>query len=155
MRALILHILVASFLLNGCSGYIQRMVTQSFGRIGEPIPDAPYMITTPIIPNANLVVGWVGHATVLVQIHDKLILTDPLFTNSIGMLVKRFVKPGIDPSILTKVDFTLISHMHFDHLSYGSLEDLPKNGILVIANGLDRYTGIRVQRNRDAAAMGI
>jgi N-acyl-phosphatidylethanolamine-hydrolysing phospholipase D len=116
------------------------MVTQSLGRIGEPIPDPPHMITTPILPNANLAVGWVGHATVLLQIHDKLILTDPLFTNTVGMLVRRFVKPGLDPAILPRVDFTLISHMHFDHLSYGSLEELPKNGTLVIANGLARYT---------------
>jgi N-acyl-phosphatidylethanolamine-hydrolysing phospholipase D len=140
-RLLILvNLLSFFFFLPGCSGYIQRMVTQSFGRIGERIPDPPRMITTPVIPNANLAVGWVGHATVLVQMHDKLVLTDPLFTNTIGMLVKRFVKPGLDPAILPKVDVTLISHMHFDHLSFGSLEELPKNGILVIANGLDRYT---------------
>ena len=116
------------------------MVTQSLGRIGESIPDPPSKITTPILPTANLAIGWVGHATTLIQIHDKIIVTDPLFTNSIGMLVKRFVKPGLDPSILPKVDFTLISHMHFDHFSYGSLEDLPKNGILVIPDGLAEYT---------------
>ncbi len=133
---------VATFLLllSGCSGYIQRMVTQSLGRIGEPIPDPPHTITTPILPNANLAIGCVGHATTLIQIHDKIIVSDPLFTNSIGMLVKRFVKPGLDPSILSKVDFTLISHMHFDHFSYGSLEDLPKNGILIIPDGLAEYT---------------
>ena len=133
-------VLLALVVLSGCSGYIQRMVTQSLGRIGEPIPDPPRMITTPILDNPNLAVGWVGHATVLIQIHDKIFMTDPLFTNTIGMLVKRFVKPGLDPSILRRVDFTLISHMHFDHLSFGSLEDLPKSGILVIANGLARYT---------------
>ena len=98
------------------------------------------MITTPVLSDVNLAVGWVGHATVLIQIRDKIILTDPLFTNSIGMLVKRFVKPGLDPSILPKVDFTLISHMHFDHFSYGSLEEIPKNGDLFIPDGLARYT---------------
>jgi len=139
-RPLSFTILSSLLFLSGCSGYIERMVTQSLGRIGETIPDPPHMITTPIITDANLAVGWVGHATVLIQIHDKIIVTDPLFTNSIGLLVKRFVMPGIDPAILRKVDFTLISHMHFDHLSYGSLEELPKNGILVIANGLARYT---------------
>jgi N-acyl-phosphatidylethanolamine-hydrolysing phospholipase D len=139
-KSIILFVCAYAILSSGCSGYIQRMVTQSLGRIGEPIPDPPHMITTPLIPSANLAVGWVGHATVLIQIHDKLILTDPLFTNTIGMLVKRFVKPGLDPAILPEVDVTLISHMHFDHLSFGSLEELPKNGILVVANGLDRYT---------------
>jgi L-ascorbate metabolism protein UlaG (beta-lactamase superfamily) len=139
-RTIVLLIFCCAVLLSGCSGYLQRMVTQSIGRIGDTIPDPPRMITTPIIPNANLAVGWVGHATVLLQIRDKIILTDPLFTNSIGMLVKRFVKPGLDPKILQKVDFTLISHMHFDHFSFGSLEEIPKNGELIVPDGLAGYT---------------
>ncbi len=142
MRKRIVYLLAAlvSIQVSGCSGYLQRMVTQSFGRIGEPIPEPPDTIKTAFIPNANLAVAWVGHATVLIQIRDKIILTDPLFTNTIGMLVKRFVKPGLDPSILPKVDFTLISHMHFDHFSFGSLEMIPKNGDLIVPDGLGRYT---------------
>jgi L-ascorbate metabolism protein UlaG (beta-lactamase superfamily) len=97
------------------------------------------MITTPALQNVKLAVSWVGHATVLIQIHDKIIVTDPLFTNTIGMVVKRFVKPGLDPALLSKVDFTLISHMHFDHLSYGSLDMLPKNGVLVFPYGIAGY----------------
>ena len=97
------------------------------------------MITTPELQNVKLCVSWVGHATVLIQICDKIIITDPFFTNTIGMVVKRFVKPGLDPSLLTKVDFILISHMHFDHLSYGSLDMLPKNGTLIIPDGIARY----------------
>ena len=42
--------------------------------------------------------------------------------------------------ILTHVDCTLISHLHFDHFSFGSLDELPKDGILVIADGLADYT---------------
>lgn len=139
-RSIAVLVMVSTVLFSGCSGYLQRMVTQSIGRIGESIPDAPDTIKTAIIPDANLAVGWVGHATVLVQIRDKIILTDPLFTNTIGMLVKRFVKPGLDPAILPKVDVTLISHMHFDHFSFGSLEMIPKNGCLIVPDGLARYT---------------
>ncbi len=141
MRRRLIPIVLSIFtaFLPGCAGYIQRMVTQSIGRIGDSIPEPPEMITTPMIPKARLVVGWVGHATVLIQLDDKLVITDPLFTNTIGMLVKRFVGPGLDPATLPKLDLTLISHMHFDHLSYGSLEELPKHGDLIVANGLARY----------------
>ena len=132
---LVLLILV----LSGCSSYIQRTVWQSITRIGEPIPPAPHMITTPVLQNVKLAVSWVGHATALIQIYDKIFITDPLFTNTIGMVVKRAVKPGLDPALLTKVDFTLISHMHFDHLSYGSLDMLPKSGTLVFPDGLAEY----------------
>jgi N-acyl-phosphatidylethanolamine-hydrolysing phospholipase D len=123
----------------GCSSYIQRTVWQSVTKIGDPIPLPPHMITTPVLPNVKLAVSWVGHATVLIQIHDKIIVTDPLFTDMIGMVVKRAVKPGLDPALLTKVDYTLISHVHFDHLSYGSLDMLPKNGTLVFPDGLASY----------------
>ena len=127
-------------LVGGCNSYVSRIVLQSLGRIGQPIPDPPHIITTPLLPDANLAVSWVGHATVLIQIHDKLIITDPFLTNTIGMLVKRFVKPGLDPAILPKVDFTLISHIHFDHFSYGSLAMLPKNGVLAVPLGAAEYT---------------
>jgi N-acyl-phosphatidylethanolamine-hydrolysing phospholipase D len=134
------HVLFMVLLvLYGCSSYIQRTVWQSVTSIGTPIPPPTQMITTPILHHVKLAVSWAGHATVLVQIHDKIFITDPLLTNTIGMIVKRAVKPSLDPALLTKVDFTLISHLHFDHLSYGSLMMLPKNGILVFPEGLARY----------------
>ncbi len=140
IRISTLLLCIAMMLLAGCNSYVTRIVVQSFGRIGQPIPDAPHMITTPFVQDANLAVSWVGHATVLIQIHDKLIITDPFLTNTIGMLVKRFVKPGLDPATLPKVDFTLISHIHFDHFSYGSLAMLPHNGALAVPVGAAEYT---------------
>jgi N-acyl-phosphatidylethanolamine-hydrolysing phospholipase D len=55
------------------------------------------------------------------------------------MIVKRTVKPGLDPALLARVDYTLISHMHLDHLSYGSLDMIPKNGALIFPCGLTSY----------------
>jgi L-ascorbate metabolism protein UlaG (beta-lactamase superfamily) len=45
-----------------------------------------------------------------------------VFTGSVGQISKRLVEPGLDPANLPPVDATLISHMHFDHLSLGSLD---------------------------------
>jgi len=133
-------LIAACTLLGGCSGYIQRMVMGSLERMWTPIEPAPMMISTPVLDNPPLAVSWVGHATVLFQIRDKVFITDPLFTDNIGMVVKRYVGPGLDPSLLPRVDFTLISHIHFDHFSFGSLDMLPKNGTLVVPLGLLRYT---------------
>jgi N-acyl-phosphatidylethanolamine-hydrolysing phospholipase D len=138
-RYFVLAFFVLVSILNGCSSYITRTLWQSVTSIGRPIPHAPDTIATPVLQNVNLAVAWVGHATALVQIQDKIFITDPLFSSTIGMLVKRAIKPGLDPSILPKVDFTLISHVHFDHLDFGSLAALPKNGILVFPDGLARY----------------
>jgi N-acyl-phosphatidylethanolamine-hydrolysing phospholipase D len=126
--------------LSSCSSYVQRIVMQSLGRIGESVPAPAHMITTPILQNPTLAVSWVGHATVLIQIHNKIIITDPFLTNIMGFVAKRFVKAGLDPALLTRVDATLISHIHFDHFDYGSLDMLPKNGILAVPEGAAEYT---------------
>lgn len=133
-------IIVSLLVLTGCSSYIQRIVTQSMTRMADPIPAPPHMITTPMLPDAKLAVAWAGHATVLIQIGDKLIITDPFFTKTIGLVARRSVRTGLDPTILPKIDFTIVSHIHFDHFNFGSLDMLPKGGELVIPEGALQYT---------------
>jgi L-ascorbate metabolism protein UlaG (beta-lactamase superfamily) len=90
-------------------------------------------IEDPVRPDAELAVLWVGHATVLVQIGDRFVLTDPVFTDTVGQISKRLIEPGIDVENLPPVDVVLVSHMHFDHLSLGSLERIePKVRDLVV-----------------------
>ena len=79
-------------------------------------------VTNPVRQDAELAVLWVGHATVLVQMADKFVLTDPVFTDTVGQVSKRLVEPGIAVESLPTIDVVLVSHMHFDHLSLGSLE---------------------------------
>jgi L-ascorbate metabolism protein UlaG (beta-lactamase superfamily) len=50
------------------------------------------------------------------------------------------VEPGIDAQSLSRVDYVLISHTHFDHLNYGSLGELPKRGKLLLPAGAGVYT---------------
>lgn len=76
---------------------------------------------------------WVGHATALVQMDDKVILTDPVFTSSVAQLSKRVVEPGLDVENVPPVDAVLVSHMHFDHLSLGTLAEIePKVRMLLL-----------------------
>ena len=86
-------------------------------RTPDPVPSR---ITKPERPNARLSALWIGHSTVLVQLDDKFILTDPVFTRYIGGVSARLVEPGIAPENLPAVDAVLVSHRHFDHLSTGS-----------------------------------
>jgi N-acyl-phosphatidylethanolamine-hydrolysing phospholipase D len=78
-------------------------------------------ITHPVRSDARLAVLWVGHATTLLQIDDKVILTDPVFTSTVGQFSRRAVEPGIRVEDVPHVDLVLISHMHVDHLSLGTL----------------------------------
>src|SRR4029078_1974831 len=52
----------------------------------------------------------------------KATLTDPVSTTTVGQVRKRLVEPGLDPKDLPPIDAVLVSHMHYDHLSLGSLE---------------------------------
>jgi L-ascorbate metabolism protein UlaG (beta-lactamase superfamily) len=102
-----------------------------------------HKIQDPYQPDARLAILWIGHATALIQIDDKFILTDPIFTNTVGLFSKRLVEPGIDPENLPFLDVVLISHLHIDHLSFGSLDLVenktkqllvPEGGLVYIPN---------------------
>jgi L-ascorbate metabolism protein UlaG (beta-lactamase superfamily) len=99
-------------------------------------------ITEPIKPNVRLSALWIGHATVLLQMDDKVIITDPLLTETAGEFARRVVEPGIDPVNIPPCDLILISHPHFDHLSYSSiqmLEEKSSNTALVFPKDLENY----------------
>lgn len=96
----------------------------------------PNRITAPRRADAGVSVLWVGHATMLVQIDDRFVLTDPVFTRFVGQLSRRLVEPGIALESVPPIDVALISHMHFDHLSLGSLDLLEgKLGAVVVPDG--------------------
>jgi L-ascorbate metabolism protein UlaG (beta-lactamase superfamily) len=78
---------------------------------------------------------WIGHATVLIQLYDKWIITDPNFNDTTGVVVKRFVYPGINTQEIGKVAIALISHNHFDHLDQPTLRQIKPDTVLVPSGG--------------------
>lgn len=79
---------------------------------------------------------WLGHASFLIRIAGKTILTDPYLSDYAGpsrLGPKRFVKSGIAVQKLPPVDVLLISHNHYDHLDEVTLRHLPfKDKIQVV-----------------------
>ena len=72
---------------------------------------------------------WIGHATCLVQMDDFIFLTDPVFCARCG--AKPYIGPKrYRPPALTVVDLpekleaVVISHNHYDHLDYPSVQSL-------------------------------
>lgn len=66
--------------------------------------------------SAPVSITWIGHATVLVEVAGRRILTDPAVTPSLAHLRRRRPLLQIDP-----VDVIAISHLHIDHLHRASL----------------------------------
>ncbi len=119
---------------SGCA--VLPIVTRNLGNTFRTPDPVPHKVAHPVRKDARLAVLWVGHATCLVQMDDRFILTDPVFTTTVGQVARRLVEPGLEPSALPRIDAVLISHMHPDHLSLGSLEMLePKISHLALPRG--------------------
>lgn len=74
---------------------------------------------------------WLGHASVLMRLGDLTILTDPVFSDRIGLKVGpvTFGIPRLAPvpvyaQHLPRIDLILLSHAHFDHLDRPTLSRL-------------------------------
>lgn len=94
--------------------------------------------------DARLSVLWIGHATALVQLDDKFVLTDPVFTSSVGGISRRLVEPGFDAADLPQLAAAVVSHTHMDHFSFDSLAMIEhKTGHVFLPQGardnLPRY----------------
>ncbi len=74
---------------------------------------------------------WIGHATVLLRVAGRTVLTDPVFSDRIGMSLagvtfglSRLAAPAVSIHQLPRIDLILLSHAHFDHLDRPSLRRL-------------------------------
>ncbi len=124
----------ALFALQAC-GFGGRVTIANLAHEGPPRPVAN-KIQDPYRSDARLSALWIGHASVLVQMDDQFVMTDPVFTNAVGELSPRLIEPGLDVKSVPPLAAVVISHMHFDHLSFGSLEMIEdKVGVLLLPPG--------------------
>ena len=72
-------------------------------------------------------ITYIGHATLLLQIGGVRVLTDPNFEPTLGRLLARVSAPGVALDALPALDALLLTHAHADHLSFKSLDRLPRD----------------------------
>jgi N-acyl-phosphatidylethanolamine-hydrolysing phospholipase D len=106
------------------------------GRMGKKIP-GPDDYQFPLAENdpaflkdnhSKTTMTWIGHATVLLQLDGKNILTDPHFSERPSPVQwagpKRVVQPGLSLEDLPSIDIVVISHDHYDSLDSRSIKRL-------------------------------
>jgi L-ascorbate metabolism protein UlaG (beta-lactamase superfamily) len=72
-------------------------------------------------------ITYIGHATLLIELADRIFLTDPNFEPALGRFLPRVSAPGIPLADLPRIDAIIVTHAHADHLSFKSLDELPQD----------------------------
>ncbi|GMH60410.1 hypothetical protein TrST_g5655 [Triparma strigata] len=110
-----------------------RLSTKNRGNYGYEEGTIPRVeVPLPFPASEQSRITWLGHATTVVQLGKKLILTDPVFSvrcsPSRYVGPKRYTKVGctIEQLIGAGVvfDVCVISHDHYDHLDVASIKAL-------------------------------
>ena len=91
--------------------------------------------------NSTITAAWIGHATVLINFYGTWIITDPVFSERIGVDFlrlftigpRRLVLPALSIEELPPIDIILVSHGHMDHMDTPSLRSFDKETPIVIA----------------------
>ncbi len=117
--------------------------SKSEGFIPEaPLPAEPFDISQ-WHEQRNLQFAWLGHTTILIKIDNKVILTDPMFSQRAGsfgwMSPERYSETLASTESLPLIDVVLITHNHPDHLDEDSIKALIlKSQLFVIPLGVGR-----------------
>ncbi len=123
--------------------FLRRAAPAFFREISKDykreIADAPLHPQPRHWPSRGLHAAWLGHSTVLLSIDGFTVLTDPVFSQRVGLNlgpftlgIKRLVQPAVDFSELPPIDLVLLSHAHMDHFDLPSLRQLESSRTSVV-----------------------
>ena len=105
-------------------------------RFVSPVRPAPQSWS-----DGGITVSWIGHSTFLINLEGTTILTDPVFSDKVGVSLlglatiglKRYVPPALTIKDLPPLDLVLVSHAHMDHYDLPSLRKLPRGVPTILA----------------------
>ncbi len=117
------------------SSLLPMLKRQFFGR-EQRYPPGPLPLAWPgpqahaEPPASGLRVTWLGHSTLLVELGELVILTDPVWAERPSPLPflgpRRFHPPPIPLQLLPTPDLILLSHDHYDHLDKAAIRSLAR-----------------------------
>ena len=117
---------------NGANGpslwTVPRMLLTRRARWPVSIPVQPRK--PPSVPENQVALTFIGHATFLLQAAGTNILTDPVYADraspSQSTGPRRVRAPGVRFEDLPPVSIVLLSHNHYDHCDLGALLELKR-----------------------------
>jgi L-ascorbate metabolism protein UlaG (beta-lactamase superfamily) len=106
-------------------------------------------------PGKGLRITWLGHSTLLIEIDGYRLLVDPVWGDRASPFTwagpKRFYPPPLALDAIPRLDAVLISHDHYDHLDYPTIETLSRRKDLLFLAPLGvgahlEYWGVAAER---------
>ncbi len=123
------------FLRRAAPAFFRHMSKE----LSREIVAAPFRPYPRLWPSHGLHAAWYGHSTVLIKVDGFTILTDPVFSQRIGLTIgpttvgiKRLVAVAGPMEDLPPIDLILLSHAHMDHFDIPSLRRLENRGTIVV-----------------------
>src|ERR1019366_10160801 len=116
------------------------------------VETAPWRPRVDAWPQQGLHAAWIGHSTVVISIDGFIVVTDPVFSNRIGiglgpvtLGLKRLADPALTLADIPRPDLILLSHAHMDHFDLPSSRKLEgrKTTVITAVNTSDL---LRVKR---------
>jgi len=89
----------------------------------------------PAVQPGQICITWIGHASFLIQTHDRNVLIDPNWAKWLKV-IKRLKQPGFDLHHLPDIDLVLVTHAHFDHLDRRTLRRIAADQPIVVPIGV-------------------
>ncbi len=86
-------------------------------------------------------ITFINHATVLIQVGDLNIITDPIYSRTVSFILPRLKPVGIPFDELPPIDVVLISHNHYDHLNLKTLRKIQRkfDPVIIVPHGVAKY----------------
>jgi len=119
-------------------------ITRQPGYWPDEIPQEPGPAPPDRVEGDALRVTFIGHSTVLFQTAGLNVLTDPVWSETVGPLSwggpRRKRPPAIRFRDLPPIDVVLISHNHYDHMDVPTLRRLAEEHSprIVVGLGVER-----------------
>ena len=112
-----------------------------FDKPAYTVPDRPVPVhqltRTELLAAPDNSVFRLGHSTLLLKMHDKFWITDPVFSERVSPVQwfgpKRFHAPPIALDDLPPIEAVIVSHNHYDHLDHDAVLKLAEKAKHFIA----------------------
>jgi len=111
----------------------------------QDLPIMPFNEAAFLAPSDKIKFIWYGHSVLLMRVNNKTLLIDPMLGSNAAPVapfaIKRFSANTLDIiDSLPEIDLVLLTHDHYDHLDYDSIQKLiPKVKQFYVALGTARH----------------